>query len=168
MLGYAMLKNITRDFDIGEDFAPHAGRLRVLHSDMIVGKSADPDVIYDDWGRLIGVGEWGRAASIERETRNNSGMAWEKLKTGERPLIAVVGEIRNESELAWARVQVEVQFRDGNGKLVDTATCFSRHGVALPGRDMAFKATVAAELPLERYASWEVFVRYAEDPKRDW
>ena len=81
---------------------------------------------------------------------------------------AVVGRIRNNSDVAWKDVQIEVQFRDGDGKLVDTFTDSDLAKRYPPGEVRAFKASGWAYLPAERYASYEASVVWAKEAKVWW
>lgn len=88
--------------------------------------------------------------------------------TDSGPVAAVVGRIRNDSDVTWSSVQIEVQFKDQQGRLVDTVTEIRFFRAILPGAEMPFKASVVAEQPLERYASWDVIVRSAREAGGMW
>ncbi len=84
-------------------------------------------------------------------------------KLGSQPVLAVVGTIRNVSEETWSSPQVEVQFKDADGRLVDTATHLAYDRMILPAGEIGFKMTLAPELPLDRYHSWQVVLRSARE-----
>lgn len=87
---------------------------------------------------------------------------------GDEFVVAVVGTMKNNSDVTWRDVQVEVQFEDQQGRLVDTVTEIRFFRAILPGAEMPFKASVVAEQPLERYASWDVIVRSAREAGGMW
>jgi hypothetical protein len=78
--------------------------------------------------------------------------------------ISTIGFIRNESPYPWKDVQIEVQYFDNNGNLVDThSQIFQR--LRLPaGATHAFRVRAAADKPKDAYASQKIYVRSATDP----
>ena len=78
-------------------------------------------------------------------------------------IVSVVGTVRNNTQVAWEDVQVEVQFFDGVGRLIDAGLDDSLGGAVLPGSENAFKVVVVPNIPSDRYASHKVFIRYAEE-----
>ncbi len=79
------------------------------------------------------------------------------------PTVAVLGLLRNDGDVDWTDVQIEAQFFDADGRLVDTATEFFHRGHVLAGREVAFRVGLASEHPPEDYASYAVFIRHAKD-----
>jgi len=84
--------------------------------------------------------------------------------------LAVLGRIRNQGDEPLGWLQIEAQFRDREGTLVDTATEFAFRwgGKVLPGQERAFRIDVEAELPLEFYHSCKVFLRSARRSDTSW
>lgn len=81
------------------------------------------------------------------------------------PTVFVVGKVKNNSDVTWESIHMEVQFMDPEGKLIDVevqAHCLSK---ILPHGEMAFKLRAVAEMPRERYDSYQVSVRAAQDAR---
>lgn len=89
-----------------------------------------------------------------------------EFKFGERKdraTVAVVGKVKNNSDIAWKNIQFEVQFFNREGKMVDTEHKGSFSMVLLPDRVNSFKVSFAREFPVSEYASHAVRVTYARD-----
>ena len=82
------------------------------------------------------------------------------------PVIAVVGTLRNDTEVPWWALSLEVQFMDHDGKLVDVIREHLGWRTLLPAGQLAFRADMVAELPLGKYAAYEVFVRSGLEARR--
>ena len=80
--------------------------------------------------------------------------------------LCVVGTVRNNSDVAWNDIQIEVRFFDAEGKLIDATLGKRALGTVLPGAEQVFKIELRPALPPERYASWKVSVGYARDASR--
>jgi hypothetical protein len=79
--------------------------------------------------------------------------------------ISAIGTLRNDSPHAWKEIQIEAQFYDTNGRLIDTRT-ESRFGQVLPpGNAQAFRIRTPADKPELSYAGHKVFVRSAKDAR---
>ena len=80
--------------------------------------------------------------------------------------VFVVGRLRNESDVEWEQIEMEVEFLDPEGQLIDVEV--ERHYLAhiLPRGEMAFKLRTVADRPVEQYADYKVFVRWADDARR--
>lgn len=77
------------------------------------------------------------------------------------PVMAVVGRLRNEGPNTWRFVGLEVQFSDAAGRLIDVGREHLWPMTMAPQGEAAFRLTVTPELPAERYATHQVFVRHA-------
>ena len=78
--------------------------------------------------------------------------------------LAVVGRIANQSKVRLTEVQIEAQFRDADGTLMDTETQYvnGHDGCYIsPGQDQAFRMNVHPDFPLASYSSCKVVVRSA-------
>jgi hypothetical protein len=82
--------------------------------------------------------------------------------------VAVVGMLQNNSDQAWKDAQVEVRFFDPQGKLIDTETGkdYVYRNTIPPHGEKAFKVYKVVNYPTEKYASYKVFVRFAEDARK--
>jgi hypothetical protein len=80
-------------------------------------------------------------------------------------IISVIGELRNESLLGWKDVQLEAQFYDRAGRLIDVRSESKYTEVLGPGQTQAFRLRGPADKPGSAYASHKVFVRSARDAK---
>jgi hypothetical protein len=79
--------------------------------------------------------------------------------------ISAIGTLRNNSPYAWKEIQLEAQYYDNDGRLIDTRT-ESRYGNVLPpGASQGFRLRTPADKPQSTYASHKVFVRSAKDAR---
>jgi len=83
---------------------------------------------------------------------------------GEHPSIYVVGKIKNGSPKAWEDIQIEIQYFDEAGKLIDTAKRTLDYTVVLPGDEKAFRVPTKPIHPKEDYKSHKVFLRSGKLP----
>lgn len=81
---------------------------------------------------------------------------------GERHLVTV-GTLKNNSSRKWRDVVIEVQYFDGEGRLVGTESSRVRDLVLVPGTEHAFQVSGARMLPSQTYVSQKVFVRDARE-----
>ena len=89
------------------------------------------------------------------------GEDWE----GKREAV-VVGVIRNNSEVPWTWLNIEVQFFNAEGRMIDTEIADSgMFSAVLPQEERAFKAKTTVSQPEEEYVSFKVFVRDAGDAR---
>jgi hypothetical protein len=81
------------------------------------------------------------------------------------PVVAVVGKIRNSSELDWKHTCVQVEFFDSKGALIDAGqTKEYLSGPRLPAREeVGFKVSFPRYFPESEYASHKVRVVLAID-----
>jgi hypothetical protein len=77
--------------------------------------------------------------------------------------VTTVGLLTNCSDFSWKEVQLEAQYFDAGGKLIDTG--FDRYfdTVLLPHGEAAFRIRIVADKLESSYASHKVFVRFAKD-----
>ncbi len=81
-------------------------------------------------------------------------------------IVALSGTIRNDSDFAWSRPIIEVQYFNRAGKLIDTETV-ADHKISLPAHsEQAFKVECAAIHPNAEYVSHKVRINNAQDAKR--
>lgn len=80
--------------------------------------------------------------------------------------ISTMGHLRNDSPYAWKEIQLEVQYFNKDGKLIDLRS-ESRYGDTLPaGATHGFRVRGPADKPESQYVSQKVFVRSAKDSRR--
>lgn len=80
--------------------------------------------------------------------------------------VVTVGRLKNNSKYTWERLNLEVQYFDATGKLIDTATSAgSYYDTILPGGEKAFKITGKPSRPEAYYSSHKVFVRGAREAR---
>ena len=84
-------------------------------------------------------------------------------QTEKGAFIAVVGTIKNNSKFSWKGVELEVQYFDKDGKLIDTTSDREYNATILPQVERAFRIRAQADRPEAAYASHKVFVRAAKD-----
>jgi len=80
--------------------------------------------------------------------------------------ISTIGQIRNESPYAWKDFQIEVQYFDKDGRMIDTRTD-NRYGDVTPaGETQAFRIRGPADKPEAAYSTQKIFVRSAKDSRK--
>jgi hypothetical protein len=84
-------------------------------------------------------------------------------QTDKEPYITTVGLLTNSSEFAWKDVQLEAQYFDDNGKLVDTGIERNLEAVVMPHAETAFRIRTLADKPESSYVSHKIMVRTAKD-----
>jgi hypothetical protein len=82
------------------------------------------------------------------------------------PVVLVVGMMKNESDIAWNELNLDVAFYDQRGKLIDVDAKDFSVATIQPHGELAFKLRGPSDLPRETYARYEVTVRSAEDANR--
>ena len=86
-------------------------------------------------------------------------------QTEKGAFISVVGMIKNNSKFSWKGVELEVQYFDKDGKLIDTTSDREYNATILPQGERAFRIRAQADRPEAAYASHKVFVRAAKDDR---
>lgn len=103
--------------------------------------------------------------------RNQITISKSKLKFGETshgPTVVVIGEMKNNSNLSWKDVQLEVRFYDNNNKLIDTDQK-NKYSFEVPANDIStFKVSIPREFPEAQYASCKVRILSAKDSRTMW
>ena len=84
-------------------------------------------------------------------------------QTSTNAYITAVGTMTNASEFTWKEVQLEAQYFDASGKLIDTGLNRNFDTDILPHGEAAFRIRTVADKPESSYTSHKVFVRYAKD-----
>ena len=86
--------------------------------------------------------------------------------SGTNHYVTVVGVITNESEFAWENVNLEAQFFDSAGRLIDVISAKGDYGgiPILRRAEAGFKLETRAARPEAEYATHKVFVRWGKDP----
>jgi len=94
----------------------------------------------------------------------NSTMHFGQVTNGN--FISAIGVLRNSSPYSWKEIQLEAQYYDNAGRLIDTRS-ESRFGDTLPsGGTNAFRIRGPADKPESAYVSHKVFVRSAKDARK--
>jgi hypothetical protein len=84
-------------------------------------------------------------------------------EAADRPTVAVLGTIRNDSKVSWGRITLEVQYFDAAHKLVDTVQN-EGYGLVIPAGNVgAFKVSRPREFELAKYAAHEVHILDARE-----
>ena len=93
-----------------------------------------------------------------------------ELKFGENECgsgntVVVMGTMLNSSDVSWVRVQLEVQFYDGEKNLIDTEQ-ENKYFFMVPANDSTtFKVSIDREFPEEQYDSCQVRILSAKDER---
>ncbi len=83
--------------------------------------------------------------------------------TNGRRTVTVIGTIRNDTNIPWESLSMEVQFYDKAGKRIDVVEDFYSSRMLTPHGEHAFRISGAASKPIAGYASHKVFLRHASD-----
>jgi len=96
----------------------------------------------------------------------SSEMIFGRSSDGE--VVSVVGVLKNESDVTWQKVVVEVRFLDPEGKLIDVGDNDKAvyYTSIIARGEAAFKVRSACDLPREKYADYRIRVRSARDARR--
>jgi hypothetical protein len=79
--------------------------------------------------------------------------------------LAVLGTLKNTSDVAWKDLHWELRFFDREGKLIDTAQSNAYEFVLAARAEAPFKVSVKREFPAEQYASHALRLIAARDAK---
>ena len=83
-------------------------------------------------------------------------------------IISTVGYLRNGSPYSWKALQLEVQYFDASGRLIDNRTETLQYQELPAGVTEAFRIRSAAASDESSYVSNKVFVRTAKDARKIW
>jgi hypothetical protein len=82
------------------------------------------------------------------------------------PTVAVLGHIKNDSDVDWKDVCFVVEFHDAQGKLIDADQKFEFFHSFIPAHDTtAFKLSFLREFPEDKYAAHVARILGAKDNK---
>ena len=81
------------------------------------------------------------------------------------PNLVVLGTFKNNSDVTWKDLQLEVQFFDKEGKLIDTGQKNEYSFVLQAKSEAPFKVSLKKEFSTEEYVSHSVKVLTAKDAK---
>lgn len=81
------------------------------------------------------------------------------------PTVSVVGTIRNDSDIPWQSIYVEVQYFDSDGALIDADGAQQYGLVIAPGEVSAFRVRSGAARSEHEYATHQALVRSANDAR---
>lgn len=101
-----------------------------------------------------------RSAVTVRDSRFNYSL------DDKTPKISTIGTIRNEGDLKWTRLQLEVQYFNAAGVLIDTQTEGEYDSVLPPHGEYTFRVRQDADKPQNEYASHKVLIKDATDGER--
>src|SRR6185503_14045664 len=79
--------------------------------------------------------------------------------------VTLVGTISNMSAYSWKEVELEAQYFDSSGKLIDTRSDLDFRATILPHGTRAFRIRAMAAQPESAYSEHKVFVRAAKDAR---
>lgn len=81
------------------------------------------------------------------------------------PTVAILGKIKNESNVPWEDIKLEAQFFDKDENLIDT-TQQEKYSFMVPAQDeSSFKLSFKREFPQEKYVSFKVRIISAKDER---
>lgn len=87
---------------------------------------------------------------------------WSSATNGN--FISVIGQLRNDSPHAWKQIELEVQYFDAQGRLIDTRSD-TLWATVPPGATHSFRVRGPADKPESAYASHHVRVNWAKDAR---
>jgi len=86
----------------------------------------------------------------------------------DQPTVAVLGRLKNSSDIGWKNVRLLAEFHDSEGNLIDVEEHSSySYGVPTSG-DVGFKISTAREFPEDSYDTANVVVISADDARSRW
>jgi hypothetical protein len=88
-------------------------------------------------------------------------------KDGDREFFAVVGTLKNETDIEWRSPHVEARFFNSKDELIDTMPSKLSEVVLLPKSSAAFRITGYTARPSSEYTKVDVTVTTAR-PKARW
>ena len=98
-----------------------------------------------------------------------------ELKFGEKKVcdtvfetVAVIGTMSNSSSIPWKDIQIEVQFYDSNGKMIDSEQQKEYPFEVPADGNAAFKVSTQREFPREQYVSYKATIISARDARSRW
>lgn len=78
--------------------------------------------------------------------------------------VAILGKIRNESNISWKDIKLEARFFDKEGKMIDTTQ--DQKYITVPSNgESAFKLSFKREFPQENYDSFKIRIISAKDER---
>lgn len=80
--------------------------------------------------------------------------------------ISTIGQIKNNSPYAWKDLQIEVQYFNNNGHMIDTRTEERYSEIISAGSIEAFRIRGPADKPEAAYSTQKIFVRSAKDSRK--
>ena len=87
-------------------------------------------------------------------------------KSVKYPTVVIMGKLKNNSDISWKELVIEVQIFNKEGKLIDTKQDEKYSFVVPAHQETAFKISFEMEFPKEEYHSFEVFIRSAKDERK--
>ena len=86
----------------------------------------------------------------------------------DQPTVAVLGRLKNSSEIGWKNVRLLAEFHDSEGNLIDVEEHSSYSYGVPPSGDVGFKISTAREFPEDSYDTANVVVISADDARSRW
>lgn len=125
------------------------------------------------WALLMGGGTWllltlrstlGPGRDFEPYRQQlvvvSSERHWSSATNGN--FVSVIGQLRNDSPHAWKQIELEVQYFDDEGRLIDTRS-ETLWATVPPGAVHSFRVRGSADKPESAYARHHVRVNWAKD-----
>jgi hypothetical protein len=94
-------------------------------------------------------------------TVTSSKMTWSKEEDGN--FISIIGTLKNDGNVKWNNLQLEAQYFNPAGILIDTQSDRNYDIILLPHSEHAFRMRDYADKPASEYATHKVFIRDAEN-----
>lgn len=119
---------------------------------------------------MIGVSIWARSSILDSEPftdhRGSLVIVESTMHYGEGPecaTISTVGKLRNDGEVPWKDLYLEVRYYDAEGKLIDAITDHDYGSFVAAHGEAAFRLSDKADKPKETYVRHEVIIQSASD-----
>jgi hypothetical protein len=94
----------------------------------------------------------------------NSKVTYSKEADGN--YVSTIGTLKNEGNLKWSPLHLEVQYFNQAGNLIDTQADKNYQLILLPHTEHSFRLRDRADKPESEYATHKVYLREAEDASR--
>jgi hypothetical protein len=102
-----------------------------------------------------------------RVSDTNINFGKEVFQTGQRDIVAVVGTLQNDGDLAWQDIVLTVAFFDKENRMVDAIQNMGQLSVSARGT-ASFKVSAERHFPKDQYVSYKVQVALARHARWRW
>jgi hypothetical protein len=81
------------------------------------------------------------------------------------PTLVVMGTFKNETDITWKDLHIEVTYFDRSGALIDTGQDYDYSFLVSAKAETPFKISMKREFPADKYSTYNVRILAAKDAK---